>query len=88
MKHTGAGLNHLEACYLCPKYVTLRMGARVSMTGCSAYGDTSWVNRRGGCGMFPERDMPPAFARMGQQKQKHKDRKYEGKNDRRGKYRA
>jgi hypothetical protein len=39
--------------------------------------------------MFPERDLPEAMKkRVGQQKQKHYDRPYSGKNDRRGKFRG
>jgi hypothetical protein len=56
--------------------------------GCRIHVDTSWVNRRGGCGSFPERDLPETFKkRVGQQKQKHSDRSYSSKNDRRGKFR-
>jgi hypothetical protein len=37
--------------------------------------------------MFPERDLPETHKRVGQQKQKHYDRPYASKNDRRGKFR-
>jgi hypothetical protein len=78
MKNSGAGLDHLQACQYCPRYTHGR---------CSVYESTDWVNRQGGCGFFPERDMPPSFGRVGQQKQKHQDRAYSGKNDGRRKYR-
>jgi hypothetical protein len=70
-------MNHLEACGHCPKETWYGT--------CVTYPDRSWVNRRGGCGMFPERDLPEAMKkRVGQQKQKHSDRSYSSKNDRSG----
>ena len=78
MKHTGAGLDHLRACEYCP---------RSDFKGnCLIYTQTKHINRRGGCPYFPERDMPPSYGRVGQQKHKHDDRKYASKNDRRRKF--
>jgi hypothetical protein len=74
-------MNHLEACGHCPKYSEALLAG-----GCTAYDDTSWVNRRGGCGSFPERDLPESHKRVGQQKQKHSDRSYSSKNDSRTKF--
>lgn len=71
-------LNHLEACPYCPKF----------SGRCTIYEDTSWVNRRGGCSMLPERDMPQSYGRVGQQKQKHQDRSYTSKNEGKAKYRG
>ena len=77
-------MNHLQACPYCPKYSEKFLAA-----GCTVYNDLSWVNERGGCPMFPLRDLPEAVkGRVGQQKQKHSDRPYSGKNDRRGKFRS
>jgi hypothetical protein len=85
--------DHLQACPHCDKFV--QHGIAV---GCSAYRDTSWVNRRGGCPHFPYRELPARSGlsyidgkivgrgRVGQQKQAHQDRSYSGKNSRRGKY--
>ena len=70
-------MNHEQACGHCHKYIDDQ---------CSIYLDTSWVNRRGGCSMLPEREMPPNHKRVGQQKQKHSDRSYGSKNSRRDKY--
>jgi hypothetical protein len=79
-------MNHLQACGHCPKY--LRFPA-YGEPGCSAYADTTFVNRLGGCPLFPERDLPEAMIkRAGQQKQRHSDRNYSSKNDRRGKFRS
>jgi hypothetical protein len=79
-------LDHLIACTHCPKYLDYGAG----IWDCSVYTDLSWVNRRGGCPMFPERDMTgsPSLRkiRAGQQKQKHEDRKYHSKNDGKRKY--
>ncbi len=83
-------MDHLEACGHCPKYgdIVVRVFVDTVHKGCTAYTDTSWVNRRGGCPMFPLRDIPETMKkRVGQQKQKHQDRSYSGKNDRRGKFR-
>jgi hypothetical protein len=79
-------MNHLQACGHCPKYEH-GDGTQKSHTGCEVYADVAWVNRIGGCGMFPERDMPESHKRVGQQKQKHSDRSYHSKNDSRGKFR-
>jgi hypothetical protein len=74
-------MSHLQACGFCSKYVD---------GGCTIYTDTDWVDRRGGCGMFPHRDFPATTTskRAGQQKQSRKrdDRKYHSKNDGRRKY--
>ncbi len=76
-------LDHLQACPYCPKY----NGAL--RPPCSIHSDTTWVNRRGGCGMFPHRDLPEGMKRrVGQQKQKHQDRSYTSKNDRKAKFRS
>jgi hypothetical protein len=72
-------MDHLAACGHCPKETWYGT--------CLLYLDRSWVNRIGGCGMFPERDMPESHKRVGQQKQKHYDRPYHSKNDSRGKFR-
>ncbi len=82
-------MNHIEACGHCSKETWYGT--------CVLYFDRSWVNRRGGCGMFPYRELPTSMSyvdgkivgrgRQGQQKQAHKDRDYRGKNDRRGKFR-
>lgn len=74
-------LDHLQACTHCPKD-----GGGYSE--CTIYTDTSWVNRIGGCAMLPERDMPISHGRVGQQKQKHQDRSYTSKNDRKSKFRS
>lgn len=83
-------MDHEQACPYCPKYS--------EQGGCELYTDTSWVNRHGGCGLFPYRELPARSGlsyldgkimgkgRVGQQKQAHKDRSYHSKNDRRGKY--
>jgi hypothetical protein len=80
-------LDHLMACTHCPKFS--QFGIAI---GCMVYKDVSWVNRRGGCPMFPERDMTgsPSLRkqRAGQQKQKHQDRTYKSKWERKGKYRS
>ncbi len=84
LREMGGLMDHLQACGHCSKYLTYKVMEGV----CSTYMDTSWVNRRGGCPMFPLRDLPEAIKkRVGQQKQKHQDRAYSGKNDRRGKFR-
>ena len=85
-------MNHLQACPECPKYSEDFLAG-----GCTIYDDVSWVNRRGGCGMFPSRELLPGMSyldgkitrkgRSGQQKQKHEDRKYHSKNDRKTKFR-
>jgi len=76
-------MNHLEACGHCPKETWYGT--------CVLFFDRSWVNRRGGCGMFPYRELPQGMSyidgkiagrgRIGQQKQAHSDRKYHSKND-------
>ena len=77
-------MDHLEACGHCPKYQA--WGHR-GIVSCTVYTDVSWVNRRGGCGMFPHRDLPEAMRkRVGQQKQKHSDRSYGSKNNNRMKF--
>jgi hypothetical protein len=72
--------NHVQACWYCPKHFEV----------CSIYSDVSWVNRRGGCPSFPLRDLPENYKahirRVGQQKQRHSDRAYSSKNDRRTKF--
>lgn len=75
-------LDHLQACPYCPKYnAALR-------PPCSIHNDISWVNRHGGCGMFPDRGESDLNVkkRAGQQKQKHQDRSYTSKNDGRPKF--
>jgi hypothetical protein len=72
-------MKHLEACGHCPNETWYGT--------CVKYFDRSWVNRRGGCGMFPLRDLPEGIKkRVGQQKQKHYDRSYSSKNSGRMKY--
>jgi hypothetical protein len=72
-------MDHLQACGHCPDHDPLG--------GCNKYLNTSWINRRGGCPAFPLRDLPEAMIkRVGQQKQKHSDRAYSSKNDRRTKF--
>jgi hypothetical protein len=80
-------MDHLQACGYCDKFVD---------GGCSIFVETDWVNRMGGCGMFPYRDLSHGHTyvdgkvygpgRTGQQKQKHEDRKYHSKNDGKRKY--
>jgi hypothetical protein len=82
-------MNHLQACGYCDKYVD---------GGCSVFTEVDWVDRRGGCGMFPYREIPRSRGeyvsgrivsgknRPGQQKQKKDDRKYHSKNDGKRKY--
>lgn len=82
MKHIGAGLDHTQACPYCPKYIK-------EADNCKMYPyefEVSWINRRGGCPYFPERDMPAWKGRVGQQKQKHNDRTYHSKNDGKRRY--
>jgi hypothetical protein len=89
-------LDHLQACSYCPKSNPETRESRA--VECTVYEVTTWVNRRGGCPMFPYRDLPPSLTyidgvihgrgRVGQQKQKHEDRKYKSKNDGRLKYRS
>jgi hypothetical protein len=79
-------MRHTDACGHCPKYED----------GCTVYENTEWVNRIGGCGHYPYRDLPTYLSyvdgvivgrgRVGQQKQKYEDRKYRSKNDGRRKY--
>jgi hypothetical protein len=73
----GESMNHLMACQYCPKD---------SENGCTMYDDVSWVNRIGGCAHLPERPMPLHMGRVGQQKQKHQDRSYSSKHNRKSKY--
>lgn len=66
--------DHIQACEYCPKYN--------QETGeCPVYSDLSWINRRGGCPMYPYRKLPTGMSynhkgeivgvgRIGQQKQK------------------
>ncbi len=85
-------LDHLQACPYCPKY----NGAL--RPPCSIYNDISWVNRIGGCGMYPSVELPSGLSyydgkitrkgRSGQQKQAHRDRSYTSKNDRKAKFRS
>jgi hypothetical protein len=78
-------MDHLQACGHCP-YIIPDFVESVN-TACTVYTDLSWVNRRGGCPMFPERDLPEAMKkRVGQQKQKHNDKSYHSKNDGKRKY--
>jgi len=73
-------IDHLQACGHCPKYDGEK---------CLVYYRLDWVNRRGGCPMFPHRDLPEGRRkRMGQQKQKHQDRAYGSKNDGRRKFKS
>jgi len=76
-------MDHLQACPYCHKY-------DAQMDHCTVFNYTGWVNRRGGCGLFPERDMTGSPSqrkqRAGQQKQKHQDRSYHSKNDGKRKY--
>jgi hypothetical protein len=95
MKHSGAGLDHLQACPHCPNFEVLTQKG-MTFYECRIYADTSWVNRIGGCPAFPYRELPTYLSyvdgriigrgRIGQQKQKHNDRKYASKNDRRRKF--
>lgn len=75
-------MDHLQACPYCPKYIAYH-----HLGVCSVYADTSWVNRRGGCPLFPQRDMTgsnlQAKKRVGQQKQKFSDRSYNNSKSRR-----
>ena len=85
-------MDHLQACMYCPKSDMTCDGE----VHCTIYANRSWVNRVGGCGMFPFRELPPGLSyidgriagrgRIGQQKQKHEDRKYHSKNDGKRKY--
>jgi hypothetical protein len=85
--NNGAGLDHQQACPYCDKYVA---------GGCTIYPFTEWINARGGCPHFPYRELPIGLTyvdgvihgkgRVGQQKQKHQDRAYASKWDRKGKY--
>lgn len=89
-------LNHLQACGHCPKY-DHGDGTTKTHTGCSIYADVTWVNRIGGCPVFPYRAVPKSRGeyvdgviisgkRVGQQHQKRLDRKYENRKSKR-KYR-
>jgi hypothetical protein len=75
-------MDHLQACPYCPKY-------NEPYKMCTVFRQTAWVNLRGGCGMFPLRDLPEPMRkkRVGQQKQKHQDKSYHSKNDTRTKFR-
>jgi len=77
-------LDHLQACGYCP-HIIPDFKESVN-TACTKYTDLSWVNRRGGCPMFPERELPVGRGRVGQQKQKHQDKSYHSKNDGKRKY--
>jgi hypothetical protein len=84
-------MNHLEACGHCPKETWYGT--------CLLYHDRSFVNRIGGCGAFPYRELPAQSGlsyldgkilgkgRVGQQKQKHNDKSYHSKNNSRTKFR-
>ena len=84
-------MDHLQACVHCSKY-----GGKYGQ--CLDYTDTAWVNRLGGCGAFPYRELPTGMSyvdgkiqgrgRVGQQKQAHNDRKYHSKNDAKAKFRG
>jgi hypothetical protein len=85
-------MNHIEACGECPKETWYGT--------CPLYFDRSFLSRLGGCGHFPYRELPAQSGlsyldgkilgrgRIGQQKQKHNDKSYHSKNDRRGKFRG
>lgn len=86
-------MNHLEACGYCPHYEH-GDGTAKTHTGCRLYADITWVNRIGGCGSFPFRELPPGYVydhkgnvippgtkRAGQQKQM-KEAKYSVKKGR------
>ena len=99
-------LNHTQACPYCDKFKVERQRRTqddghyyyINKTyGCTIYEDTSWINRRGGCPMFPYRAVPKSRGeyvdgviisgkRVGQQHQKRHDRKYENRKSKR-KYR-
>lgn len=49
-------LNHLQACEHCDRHED---------SGCTVYTDTSWVNRQGGCPMFPSRELPKGWSYQG-----------------------
>jgi hypothetical protein len=94
-KEVTMELNHLEACPYCPKYKQWT-SRETEYKECSIYIDRTWVNRRGGCGMYPSVELPDGFTyfdgkivrkgRTGQQKQAHRDRSYTSKNDGRPKF--
>ena len=94
-------MNHLRACEYCPRYGEIEEvacdGEVYKIPGCTIYSNATldWVNRIGGCPMFPLRDLPPHYGmeyldgkivrgshRPGQQKQKKADRKYENRRSR------
>lgn len=77
MTYSGVGLNHTQVCPYCDKYAHNWLAP-----GCSIYKDTSWVDRRGGCPYFPHRDTPHKKTKQ----PKYSDRKYDSKNDRKGKF--
>jgi hypothetical protein len=87
--------DHLQACGHCPHH-----NDSFLEVWCTKFSNLSWVNRIGGCGMFPYRDLPAQSGlsyldgkilgrgRIGQQKQKHNDKSYHSKNNSKSKYRS